>query len=196
MGLGAFKWYWQRQTRDFGHDQSSKYSCLIFDNRGMGESDKPIIRYSTLEMAKDILELLGDIGWTSLRQIHLVGISMGGMIAQELVNWFSLLCCRADHIQALLEPERIASLTLVSTAAELINTIVRKHIVEPLIRLLSHIISGLRSASSRTYKYPVSNLIKLVFLILSVFSITVILESPSLSISRLQRSKHVSVARG
>ena len=70
---------------DFGHDQSSKYSCLIFDNRGMGESDKPIMRYSTLEMARDILELLDHIGWTSLRQIHLVGISMGGMIAQELV---------------------------------------------------------------------------------------------------------------
>lgn len=108
MGLGAFKWYWQRQTKDFGHDQNGKYSCLIFDNRGMGESDKPVMRYSTFEMAKDILELLDHIGWTSSRQIHLVGISMGGMIAQEL---------------ALLEPERIASLTLLSTAAELINTI-------------------------------------------------------------------------
>lgn len=71
--------------KDFGHDQSSKYSCLIFDNRGMGESDKPTIRYSTSEMAKDVLELLDHIGWTSSRQIHLVGISMGGMIAQELV---------------------------------------------------------------------------------------------------------------
>lgn len=51
----------------------------------MGESDKPIMRYSTLEMARDTLELLDHIGWTSLRQVHLVGISMGGMIAQELV---------------------------------------------------------------------------------------------------------------
>lgn len=51
----------------------------------MGESDKPTIRYSTSEMAKDVLELLDHLGWTSSRQIHLVGISMGGMIAQELV---------------------------------------------------------------------------------------------------------------
>lgn len=95
----------------------------------MGESDKPLMQYSTSEMAKDTLELLSHIGWTSSRQIHLAGVSMGGMIAQELVNSTSLLCCRANHGQALLEPDIIASLTLVSTAAELINTIVRKHAI-------------------------------------------------------------------
>lgn len=86
MGLGAFKWYWQRQTKDFGHEQGSKYSCLIFDNRGMGESDKPLMWYSTLEMAKDTLELMDYLDWTRKRQIHVIGISMGGMIAQELVS--------------------------------------------------------------------------------------------------------------
>ena len=191
-GLGAFKWYWQRQTKDFGHDQSSKYSCLIFDNRGMGESDKPIMRYSTLEMARDILELLDHIEWTSSRQIHLVGISMGGMIAQELVQWFFLPCSQANHGQVLLEPERIASLTLVSTAAQLINTIVRKNILEMLISLLSYKISGLRSTSSRTYKYIVGDLFRLrVFLCLRTCPITMILESLNLSTSRLQRSKLV-----
>ncbi|MCJ1457349.1 hypothetical protein MMC28_007717 [Mycoblastus sanguinarius] len=108
MGLGAFKWYWQRQINDFGHDESTKYSCLIFDSRGMGESDKPLMRYSTSEMARDTLELLEHVGWTEERSVHIVGISMGGMIAQEM---------------ALLEPERIASLSLVSTAAQLVNTI-------------------------------------------------------------------------
>lgn len=86
MGLGAFKWYWQRQTIDFGHEQASKYSCLIFDNRGMGESDKPVMRYSTSEMAKDTLELLDHLGWTGKRSVHLIGISMGGMIIQEMVR--------------------------------------------------------------------------------------------------------------
>lgn len=85
MGLGSLKSSWQRQTKDFGHDQSSKYSCLIFDNRGMGESDKPLMRYSTSEMAKDACELLNHLGWTSKRQLHVIGISMGGMIAQEMV---------------------------------------------------------------------------------------------------------------
>ena len=86
MGLGALKWYWQRQTQDFGHKEGETYSCLIFDNRGMGESDKPLLRYSTSEMARDVLELLEHVGWMEDRSLHVVGISMGGMIAQELVR--------------------------------------------------------------------------------------------------------------
>ena len=126
MGLGAFKWYWQRQTKDFGHDQASKYSCLIFDNRGMGESDKPLLRYSTSEMAKDVLEVLDHLGWTAERQLHVIGISMGGMIAQEMVRDARNLLLRTllMGFQACLEPQRIASLSLISTAARLINTIV------------------------------------------------------------------------
>lgn len=114
MGLGGFKTSWQRQTKDFGHgqntnrDQSTKYSCLIFDNRGIGESDKPLMRYSTSEMAKDTLELIDHVGWTSHRQLHVVGVSLGGMIGQEL---------------ALMVPDRIASLTLMSTAPKLFSTI-------------------------------------------------------------------------
>ncbi|KAI9806263.1 MAG: hypothetical protein M1825_006378 [Sarcosagium campestre] len=108
MGLGSFKMAWQRQTKDFGHDRAETYSSLIFDNRGMGESDKPLVRYSTSEMAKDTVELLDHLGWTDPRSVHVTGVSMGGMIAQEL---------------GLLIPERIASLSLVSTAARLVNTI-------------------------------------------------------------------------
>jgi pimeloyl-ACP methyl ester carboxylesterase len=85
MGLGAMKGAWQRQTKDFGHDQASKYSCMIIDNRGMGESDKPLMRYSTSEMAKDVFEVLDHAEWTGKRSVHVCGISMGGMIAQEMV---------------------------------------------------------------------------------------------------------------
>jgi len=59
---------------------------MIFDNRGIGESDKPLARYSTSEMAKDAIELIDDIGWTDKRQLHITGVSMGGMIAQEVVG--------------------------------------------------------------------------------------------------------------
>lgn len=86
MGLGAFKTAWQRQTKDFAHTTSSRYTCLIFDNRGVGESDKPLQRYSTWHMAKDTIDLLDGLGWTADRQLHVIGISMGGMIAQELVS--------------------------------------------------------------------------------------------------------------
>ena len=86
MGLAATKAYWQRQTKDFSHTQGNRYTSLIFDNRGIGESDKPLMRYSTSEMAEDLLELLQHLGWTMERQLHIIGISMGGMIAQELVQ--------------------------------------------------------------------------------------------------------------
>jgi pimeloyl-ACP methyl ester carboxylesterase len=80
---------------------------LILDNRGMGGSSKPLMRYSTSEMARDLLEVLDHVGWTAPRSVHVCGISMGGMIAQEL---------------ACLAPERVASLGLICTAAFIENT--------------------------------------------------------------------------
>lgn len=108
MGLGGMMKTWQRQTKDFGHTESDKYTCLVFDNRGMGSSDKPLLRYTTSEMARDVIELLDHVGWTEPRSVHVVGISMGGMIAQEL---------------GLLIPERICSLNLVSTAPRIVRTL-------------------------------------------------------------------------
>ena len=86
MGLGALKTAWQRQTKDLGHDRGDNYSVLVFDNRGMGKSDKPWGRYSTSEMAKDVIEICDHIGWTRARELHVCGVSMGGMIAQEIVS--------------------------------------------------------------------------------------------------------------
>ena len=92
MGLGGKRGAWQRQTKDFGHIEGNKYSCLILDNRGIGQSDKPLMRYSTSEMARDVKEVVDHAGWTKPRSLHVIGISMGGMIAQELVSRAWLLC--------------------------------------------------------------------------------------------------------
>ena len=99
MGLAGTKASWQRQTRYFGHDNGDKYSVLIIDNRGIGESDKPIGRYTTKGMAQDIIEVVDHVGWTDERQLNIVGISLGGMIAQEIgclipmrLQSLSLLC--------------------------------------------------------------------------------------------------------
>jgi glycylpeptide N-tetradecanoyltransferase len=114
MGLGSLKSAWQRQTLYFGHEHGDKYSVLIMDNRGMGDSDKPVMRYSTSAMARDVLEVLEHLGWVvvsspraAARNLHLAGISLGGMIAQEL---------------ACLVPDALSSLTLVCTAAAIENT--------------------------------------------------------------------------
>ncbi|KAK1941282.1 putative non-heme bromoperoxidase BpoC [Phytophthora citrophthora] len=70
---------------------------VSFDNRGIGGSDVPYWRYTTSGMAQDALALMSYLKWDSA---HVVGISMGGMISQEL---------------ALAAPERVKSLTLVVT---------------------------------------------------------------------------------
>lgn len=106
-GLGVVKSSWQRQTMHFGHLNRDRYSVLIFDNRGIGRSDKPLMRYSTSAMAADLLEVLDHLVWTEEHQLHICGISMGGMIAQEL---------------AYAAPHRIASLNLICTAATIENT--------------------------------------------------------------------------
>jgi len=74
----------------------------------MGLSDKPSLRYTTSELARDVVELLDFLGWTGLRSLFVIGVSMGGMIAQEL---------------GLLIPERLAGLCLVSTAPRLVRTV-------------------------------------------------------------------------
>ncbi len=109
MGLGSLKTAWQRQTLILGHERSAEFSVLIMDNRGMGDSDKPLMRYSTSEMAADVHEVLAHVGFLDRpgRAVHVVGLSLGGMIAQEL---------------AVRIPGRLATLSLCCTAARVEST--------------------------------------------------------------------------
>jgi 3-oxoadipate enol-lactonase len=56
------------------------YRVLRFDNRGIGASSKPAGPYSTAMFAADTKALVDELGITGF---HLMGVSMGGMIAQE-----------------------------------------------------------------------------------------------------------------
>jgi 3-oxoadipate enol-lactonase len=59
---------------------SRDYRLVIFDNRGVGQTDKPDVTYTTQLMADDLAGLLDAIG---IDLAHMHGTSMGGMIAQE-----------------------------------------------------------------------------------------------------------------
>ncbi|PIL23842.1 hypothetical protein GSI_13593 [Ganoderma sinense ZZ0214-1] len=100
MGLNSTSSAWLSQVDHFG--RMPEYSAMVFDNRGVGNSEAPRGPYTTSGMAEDIIALLDFVGWTEKRQVHVVGVSLGGMIAQEL----------ASRI-----PKRIASLSLVVTKA-------------------------------------------------------------------------------
>jgi pimeloyl-ACP methyl ester carboxylesterase len=77
-----------------------RYSCLSFDNRGMGRS-QPLAGPLTIDrMADDALAIMDAVGWDAA---HVVGHSMGGLVALELalkarerVRSLSLLCTFAD----------------------------------------------------------------------------------------------------
>jgi 3-oxoadipate enol-lactonase len=62
------------------HFVAAGYRVLRFDNRGIGASSKPAGPYSSQMLADDAKGLVDSLGLTGF---HLMGVSMGGMIAQE-----------------------------------------------------------------------------------------------------------------
>jgi pimeloyl-ACP methyl ester carboxylesterase len=60
---------------------ASRYRCLTFDNRGMNRSQPFGVALSVEQMAEDAVMLMDAQGWESA---HVVGHSMGGLIAQHL----------------------------------------------------------------------------------------------------------------
>ena len=102
MGLGADGTAWQLHVQEF----AKHFRCIVPDNRGAGGSDAPVGPYSTAQMADDCAAVLLA---ASDRPANVVGISMGGTIAQELaLNHPSLVSrmvlvsswCRCDPFLA------------------------------------------------------------------------------------------------
>jgi pimeloyl-ACP methyl ester carboxylesterase len=95
MGLGGDTTAWPLQLAAL----APRHRVLVFDNRGAGRSDAPDSGYTTRGMAEDLLALLDGLG---VARAHLLGLSLGGAIAQEAV---------------IAAPERFASLQLHATWA-------------------------------------------------------------------------------
>ena len=93
MGLGVDILGWALQLPAF----SESYRTVALDNRDVGRSDYVDEPYEVADMATDALAVCDELG---LDSFHVLGLSMGGLIAQEL---------------ALDAPERVRTLTLGTT---------------------------------------------------------------------------------
>ena len=76
-GLGVDNMCWIYQVPKF----QEFFKVIVFDNRGIGKSTGNIAPYSIRMMADDAVELLK---YLNIEKSHIVGTSMGGMIAQEI----------------------------------------------------------------------------------------------------------------
>jgi pimeloyl-ACP methyl ester carboxylesterase len=120
-GLGSSSRNWERQVRYF----ADKYRVITYDVRGHGRSSKPPGPYSIRAFAQDASGLLQGL---EIPAAHVIGISMGGMIAFEL----------AVHFPGLLK-----SLVIVNSYPEMRVETAREHI-EKWQRLLVLDLLGVR----------------------------------------------------
>jgi 3-oxoadipate enol-lactonase len=73
------------------------FRLVLVDNRGFGQSDRPAGSFGVADMAGDVVAVLDAAG---IRRAHVLGASLGGMVAQEL---------------AIRHPERVDGLILACT---------------------------------------------------------------------------------
>lgn len=95
-GFGMDHRTWMPQITFF----QDKAMVIVFDNRGVGESTGSSGPYTIQMMANDVVKLLDHL---KIKKAHIVGSSMGGMIAQEI---------------AINHPDSVDKLVLCSTTAK------------------------------------------------------------------------------
>jgi 3-oxoadipate enol-lactonase len=99
QGLGLSSRFWFDIPEMLASDPHAPRRVIAIDNRGTGESDKPRRLWSMATMADDVAAVLDD---ANVESAFVVGISMGGMIAQHV---------------ALRHPHRVDGLVLLATTA-------------------------------------------------------------------------------
>lgn len=112
MGLRRNAEWWYGQIPAL----SKHFKILVFDNRGAGRTDKPKMDYSIRLFADDTAGLMKSL---NIKRAHVLGVSMGGYIAQELaINYPEMVrslilgCTSAGGERVvLMSPERLKKFT-------------------------------------------------------------------------------------
>jgi pimeloyl-ACP methyl ester carboxylesterase len=114
---------------------TKKYKTVFFDNRGAGRSDAPKTEYSIKMFADDTVKLMDNL---KIPKAHVVGVSMGGMIAQEIAASY---------------PQKVEKLVLWSTACGASKSVVAS----------PKVLGVLATGSAQTAEQIVRNVIPLIF---------------------------------
>ncbi|MGH3126446.1 MAG: alpha/beta fold hydrolase, partial [Gaiellaceae bacterium] len=126
-GLGYARWGWEPVADAL----AERFEVVLLDNRGIGESEAPAGPYTAAEMAEDVVRVLDEAG---LERAHVVGTSLGGMIAQELalrterVERLVLVCTTPGGQSAVPMPEVTAK--LIAEAASMEPLVALRRFVE------------------------------------------------------------------
>jgi 3-oxoadipate enol-lactonase len=134
QGMGGNVRHW---GEPFLRELERDFELILYDHRGVGRSGPWPDDASTVDLAADALVLLDEL---EFERAHVFGISMGGMVAQEL---------------ALSVPGRLATLTLGATTAG--GTQSRPTSQEVVSALTAAVLSGNRERVLRTgFEFVVS----------------------------------------
>jgi len=130
QGLGLSSRFWFDIPELLASDKTTPRFVIAIDNRGTGGSDKPRRLWTMGTMADDVIAVLDHAG---VDAAFIVGISMGGMIAQHV---------------ALRYPSRVRGLVLFATTAGFLTGRLPK--IVALKRLLTLPLGGPRAATNLT----------------------------------------------
>jgi pimeloyl-ACP methyl ester carboxylesterase len=127
-GLGYGRWGWGPVLEPL----ASRFRVVLFDNRGIGESEAPPGPYTAELMAGDAVSVLDAAG---IERAHVVGTSLGGMVAQALavehperVDRLVLACTTPGGTQAFPFPE--GTVRLLAAAQRMEPLVALRHFVE------------------------------------------------------------------
>lgn len=134
MGIGVSGRFWGPLPEVLAKDAELPHRVLVVDNRGTGESARPLRPWTMAEMADDVAAVLDH---ASVEQARVIGMSLGGMIALHT---------------AVRHPDRVQALGLICTTPGVFTGVMPPP--SAVLALVRGFATGLKGESFERLMYP------------------------------------------
>jgi pimeloyl-ACP methyl ester carboxylesterase len=157
---GDSNWWSPKEIKWYSH----YFKTVIFDNRGAGRTSKPKDGYSITQFASDVIGLMNVL---KIKKAHILGSSMGGMIAQEIaINYPErveklILCSTHCGGKKKINPSQEILEMMVSPNQDLIDGIITLCFTQRILKNNARLISRFRKRISKTRIPPRSYVLQL-----------------------------------